>query len=405
MSFLSGRRSQLLFTTICCTVAAIYISYLFYARRAVAFVPPLEPSDIAFAASVTPEPTLTPVITPSPTPAPTPDPTPEVTPTPDPTTTPTPTSKPSTSKKTTSSSKNTSTSNSGSSGGDSGSSQGSSSSSSLAGKSFFADTGSAPGGLSGGDLDVWNTLAAVPQAFWLGDWQPDTAASVRSYASRVRAAGKTGVIVLYNIPQRDCGSYSAGGTHSASAYQSWVSGIASAVRGTSMVALVEPDSLSLIDCLSGTDKDTRYSLLQNAVQQLKDAGAYVYLDAGHSGWISVGTMADRLRQAGIDQANGFTLNVSNFQTTASETSYGSSLSSQIGGKHFVIDTSRNGNGPAGSEWCNPWGRAVGAHSTTSTGNGLVDAYIWIKHPGESDGTCNGGPSAGTWWPAYAASLL
>ena len=35
---------------------------------------------------------------------------------------------------------------------------------------------------------------------------------------------------------------------------------------------------------------------------------------------------------------------------------------------------------------------------------LVDAYCWIKRPGESDGTCNGGPAAGGWWPDRALEL-
>lgn len=35
---------------------------------------------------------------------------------------------------------------------------------------------------------------------------------------------------------------------------------------------------------------------------------------------------------------------------------------------------------------------------------LIAAYLWIKRPGESDGTCKGGPKAGTWWPEYALGL-
>ncbi|HEU4535784.1 MAG TPA: glycoside hydrolase family 6 protein, partial [Polyangiaceae bacterium] len=68
-----------------------------------------------------------------------------------------------------------------------------------------------------------------------------------------------------------------------------------------------------------------------------------------------------------------------------------------------IDTSRNGKGSNG-EWCNPSGRALGASPTASTGDPLVDAFFWLKAPGESDGACNGGPSAGTFWPDYALGL-
>ena len=76
----------------------------------------------------------------------------------------------------------------------------------------------------------------------------------------------------------------------------------------------------------------------------------------------------------------------------------------------MIDTGRNGNGTpgkrvSGSNWCNPPGRALGHDPTTDTGQRRVDAYLWVKAPGESDGTCRGGPPAGQWWPQYALRLV
>jgi endoglucanase len=36
----------------------------------------------------------------------------------------------------------------------------------------------------------------------------------------------------------------------------------------------------------------------------------------------------------------------------------------------------------------------------------VDAYLWVKQPGASDGTCRAGaPPAGHWWPEYALQLV
>jgi Cellobiohydrolase A (1,4-beta-cellobiosidase A) len=91
--------------------------------------------------------------------------------------------------------------------------------------------------------------------------------------------------------------------------------------------------------------------------------------------------------------------------TSDNITYGTAISSSVGGKHFVIDTSRNGLGAtADSQWCNPDGRALGTAATTTTGNSLVDAFLWLKRPGESDGTCNGGPNAGGWWADYALGL-
>ena len=78
--------------------------------------------------------------------------------------------------------------------------------------------------------------------------------------------------------------------------------------------------------------------------------------------------------------------------------------------HFVIDTSRNGSGPYTGpltpQWCNPPGRALGAAPTTRTGDRSVDALLWIKYPGASDGSCRPGePPAGAWWPEYALGLV
>ncbi|MFI5427363.1 glycoside hydrolase family 6 protein [Aeromicrobium sp. UC242_57] len=68
----------------------------------------------------------------------------------------------------------------------------------------------------------------------------------------------------------------------------------------------------------------------------------------------------------------------------------------------VIDTSRNGAGSNG-EWCNPSGRALGPEPQAGTA-GSLDAYLWIKPPGESDGECGGGPPAGEFWTERALEL-
>lgn len=134
----------------------------------------------------------------------------------------------------------------------------------------------------------------------------------------------------------------------------------------------------------------------------------VYLDAGNAAWIPPERIAPILRRAGIGRADGFALNIANFQRTDRTIVHGRAISRRVGGKHFVIDTSRNGNGPWLSSdpqpWCNPPGRALGTPPTANTGQAGVDAYLWIKHPGDSDGTCRSGPPAGEWWPEYALGL-
>jgi endoglucanase len=129
----------------------------------------------------------------------------------------------------------------------------------------------------------------------------------------------------------------------------------------------------------------------------------VYLDGGHSNWQSVTTMADRLRSVGIAKVRGFATDVANFNPTAAETAYGNQLAAALG-THYIVDTSRNGAGPAPAT-CNPAGQALGVRPTATTSSPSADAYFWIKRPGESDGACGpGDPPAGTWYPAYALGL-
>ncbi|MDE2019846.1 MAG: glycoside hydrolase family 6 protein [Patescibacteria group bacterium] len=254
------------------------------------------------------------------------------------------------------------------------------------------------------DAARMDLIAAQPQATWFGGWNANVTADVNTLVGAAQSAGKTPVLVAYNIPDRDCGGFSAGGAQTPAAYQSWIQAFAQGIGSRPALVILEPDALASIDCLTPADQQVRYGLLSYAVRALKLLGqAKVYLDAGNSNWIGAGAMASRLQQADVAAADGFSLNVSNFYTTGSNIQYGEAVSSQVGGKHFVIDTSRNGNGSDG-QWCNPPGRALGVFPTVSTGNSLADAFLWIKIPGESDGTCNGGPSAGTWWPQYAVGL-
>lgn len=238
-------------------------------------------------------------------------------------------------------------------------------------------------------------------SLWVGDWLSATAvrAEVARYTTEARAAGRTGVLTLYAIPGRDCGSYSAGGL-SPTAYRTWVRSVADGLRGTRTAVVLEPDALAQ---LGACEQGDRLGLLRDAVTVLSDAGAVVYLDAGHSAWVPADVMARRLRQAGVDRARGFATNVSNYRTTADERAYGQRLSQLLGGKRFVVDTSRNGRGP-GSTWCNPTGRGLGQTPRAVSDGTALDAVLWIKRPGQSDGTCGGGPSAGTWWPRQAQDL-
>jgi endoglucanase len=256
------------------------------------------------------------------------------------------------------------------------------------------------------DAAKMDILATQSTATWLGNWNSNVQNDVHTIMTKAAQTNTTPVFVAYNIPGRDCGGYSAGGA-AASQYGPWIQSIAAGIGSQNAIVVLEPDALANITCLAASAQSERIGLLSAAITALKsNAHTRVYVDAGHAGWIDANTMASRLQQAGIAHADGFSLNVSNFDSSPTEVTYGTQVSQALGGStHFVIDTSRNGNGPDASNWCNPSGRAIGAHPTLSTGVPLLDANLWIKTPGESDGTCNGGPSAGTWWADYALGLV
>jgi endoglucanase len=282
----------------------------------------------------------------------------------------------------------------------------------FSGKNFYVDPYSDAKRLAdewrnsrAGDAAKLDKIANVSQARWLGDWNSNIEGDTRA---AMEAAGRNGsypVFVIYNIPNRDCGGYSAGGSNNPDGYRNWINGFVRGLGSSQAAVVVEPDALAGIECLSGTDRQTRLELVKYAVESIKAQGkTAVYVDAGHPNWTSADEMANRLKSAGIERADGFAINVSNFYGTNENVNYGQAISQSLGGKHFIIDTSRNGAGSTNSEWCNPAGRALGTPSTANTGNSLIDAFFWLKTPGQSDGSCNGGPSAGQWWTEYALGL-
>lgn len=133
------------------------------------------------------------------------------------------------------------------------------------------------------------------------------------------------------------------------AYEKWVSRFATGLGDRPAVVILEPDALSeLNNCTDKANRQARLQMLSYAVRTLQTKNDQVYLDAGHSNWVSAAQMASRLRAADVGQAYGFALNVSNFDTTAREIGYATVLDRDLGmAKRFVVDTSRNGQGRAG----------------------------------------------------------
>ncbi|MFC4784184.1 glycoside hydrolase family 6 protein [Nocardioides sp. MAHUQ-72] len=253
--------------------------------------------------------------------------------------------------------------------------------------------------------DVFGRLAAVPSGIWLTPEQYP-AGQVGPYVSSVLAAADeqdaVATLVVYGVPDRDCsGGYSAGGL-AEDEYAPWVQEIASAASGhDSAVVVLEPDALAAT--VACGDEKGRVALIGDAVARMSDAGVTTYVDGGHSNWVTPGDMARLLREVGVGKIRGFATNVANFQTDLDEQSYAERVSELSGGGHFVIDTGRNGKGST-DDWCNPPGRAFGTMPGYVDDGSRLDAFVWVKPPGESDGECGGGPTAGEFWPQRALEM-
>jgi endoglucanase len=355
-------------------------------------------------------------------------------------------------------------------------------------------------------------LLAQGHAVWFTKGTPAQVQNdVRSTMAQAALQHRVPVLVAYDLPFRDCGQYSAGGALSTADYLAWIAGFAKGIGNGKAIVILEPDGLGIIpyntsldgsrdSCqpdLTGTGltpanaNSERYVQLNGAVTRLEQQpNVSVYLDGTHSAWLNVGEVSSRLVKAGVQNAQGFFLNVSNYQYTANGVQYGTWISKciatgdyancpnqywnggpdgteiatllgawtgvalspygvwsdtstdptlntsglnnryagTVGTTHFVVDTSRDGLGPwqppsatypDPQDWCNPPGRGAGPKPTASTGNALVDAYLWVKVPGESDGPCARGlgptgtvdpewsivdPAAGGWFPQQALQL-
>lgn len=337
-------------------------------------------------------------------------------------------------------------------------------------------------------------LISTPQAVWVTSGTPkEVEQQVRQTTHRAEGKGQVPVLSAYNLPFRDCSQYSAGGASSVDEYKAWIDGVAAGIENREAVIILETDGLGIIPWYTPFNSDNpewcqpaeadaetaaaeRFEMLNYAVDTLKALPeTSVYLDGTHSGWLSVGDAADRLVKAGVQDADGFFLNVSNYESTEKQLKFGSWISKCIyyateidpgnfgacGSQyypassndfstwaltdawyathvdsanpapdelaHFVIDTSRNGQGPwtptrtypDPQTWCNPPARGLGITPTTDTGNVLADAFLWVKVPGESDGECSRGlgagavdpewgmvdPAAGAWFPEQALDLI
>lgn len=273
------------------------------------------------------------------------------------------------------------------------------------------------------------------------------------------------VFVVYDLPNRDCSAKASAGeltydNGGEKRYrEEFIDVIAAHFRAHSsqrIIVILEPDSLpNVVTNLDVAQCALSEQLYKNsiayAIAQLSLPNVYIYVDAAHSGWLGwdgnrsgiANVFKEVLDMAGgTNRIRGFATNVSNYTPLSGadgkalepsnpcpdELSYVSKLAESLAAvgitdKGFIIDTSRNGRGgirQRWGSWCNVSGAGLGERPTVSP-TALVDAYFWVKPPGESDGIADstasrfdencasddatpGAPEAGDWFESYFIDL-
>jgi len=247
-----------------------------------------------------------------------------------------------------------------------------------------------------------------PSSFWYGDNPKKPKKHMEKSIRRLlnRAKPQLPILVTYNIPNRDVGQYSKGGAKSEENYLDFIERFARGVGEDSPIIIYEPDALPHSTLLSEEEQEWRLDLMKRGLEILtNNCNGIVYVDVGHSNWLDAEVVGKLLDKVSNPKVRGFSINSCNYRSTKECIRWGRKILKYRENDYFVIDTSRNGQGPKDDEWCNPQGRGLGEPATTDTSYPKCDAYLWIKIPGESDGKCNGGPKAGMFWGEQAEELV
>ncbi|HZX03907.1 glycoside hydrolase family 6 protein, partial [Kribbella sp.] len=209
------------------------------------------------------------------------------------------------------------------------------------------------------DTALASQIADRASARWIGTWSGDVNAGVTAYTTAAAKADKLPVLVTDNLPGLQCGI--GGGAASNAAYRTWISAVSDGIGARPAVVVLEPDALARLDCYPTSEWNARIALLKYAVGVLsaKNPNTWTYLDAGNVASGDAKEIARRLRLADVGKIRGFALNTANYFTTDQSVTRGTEILAALGGgSHYVIDTSRNGNGSDGSS-CNPPARKLG----------------------------------------------
>ena len=118
---------------------------------------------------------------------------------------------------------------------------------------------------------AYSKIAKRPQALWLGsEYYPtdQVAGVVSTYVDLAERAGKTPMLVVYSIPDRDCGQYSSGGLPGVDAYKKWVAQVAKGIGSSKPMLVLEPDALPFYHEGTCGNATNRIKALRSAVRKL-----------------------------------------------------------------------------------------------------------------------------------------
>eukprot|EP00727_Mastigamoeba_balamuthi_P008147 m51a1_g3953 putative glycoside hydrolase (425) ;mRNA; f:341588-343094 len=293
------------------------------------------------------------------------------------------------------------------------------------------------------------------------------------YMAAAKAQDAVIQLVVYDLPNRDCAALASNGellikndglNKYKTLYIDRLAKILAQYPSVTVVMVIEPDSLPNMvtnkdkydSCreVAATSPSIYHQGVAYAIKTLKAANRYMYIDAAHECWLGwennmagfLTVINDVLNLAGdTTSIRGFAVNVANYQSMTNTIGckdynpvYGllqyiqkvhEKFQNGVFGQgpYFIADTGRNGvqvqRADVGN-WCNIKGAGIGERPKANPNPSypMIDAYTWIKTPGESDGTSDssaprydgkcgsvdsmtGAPQAGKWFQAQFEMLV
>ncbi|GAA5146660.1 hypothetical protein GCM10023340_17870 [Nocardioides marinquilinus] len=211
---------------------------------------------------------------------------------------------------------------------------------------------------SGATKRTLAVIALAPKAKWMGHWIPDGEiySRTRDYIANAQAGDPETLVqmtMFRMVPweQETCRRLPTKAEQAS--YKRWTDSFARAIGRTPTAIVLQPDGPFALCAPGGSTLPS--SLIAYSARVLSALPrTSVYIEAGAADWPAAGQggvdrAADVLVPAGIEYARGFALNGTHYSSTSDEVRRGAALVKELAsrgvpGKHFVVNTSGNGQG-------------------------------------------------------------